>query len=91
MPKRLSFKMGLRGQLVLLFLLVSFIPLLIVAFLAREFGVRALEKTIGENLERLAQEKLDQADYNISTPLNALRRELNGMRDTVVAASNPSK
>ena len=87
MPKRLSFKMGLRGQLVLLFLLVSFIPLLIVAFLAREFGVRALEKTIGENLERLAQEKLDNADRNIFTPLNALRGELNGVRDTVVAAS----
>ena len=88
MPKRLSFKIGLRGQLVLLFLLVSFIPLLIVAFLAREFGVRALEKTIGENLERLAQEKLDQADHNIFTPLNALRGELNGVRDAVVAASN---
>ena len=87
MPKRLSFRMGLRGQLVLLFLLVSFIPLLIVAFLAREFGVRALEKTIGENLERLAQEKLDNADKNISTPLNALRGEINGVRDTVVAAS----
>ena len=87
MPKRLSFKMGLRGQLVLLFLLVSLIPLLIVAFLAREFGVRALEKTIGENLERRAQEKLDNADNNISTPLNALRREINGVRDTVVAAS----
>ena len=87
MPKRLSFKMGLRGQLVLLFLLVSFIPLLIVAFLAREFGVRALEKTIGENLERLAQEKLDNADRNIFTPLNALRGEINGVRDTVVAAS----
>lgn len=87
MSKRLSFKMGLRGQLVLLFLLVSLIPLLIVAFLAREFGVRALEKTIGENLERLAQEKLDNADNNISTPLNALRGEINGVRDTVVAAS----
>lgn len=87
MPKRLSFRMGLRGQLVLLFLLVSLIPLLIVAFLAREFGVRALEKTIGENLERLAQEKLDNADNNISTPLNALRGEINGVRDTVVAAS----
>lgn len=86
MPKRLSFRMGLRGQLVLLFLLVSFIPLLIVAFLAREFGVRALEKTIGENLERLAQEKLDNADNNIFTPLNALRGELNGVLDTVVAA-----
>lgn len=88
MPKRLSFKIGLRGQLVLLFLLVSFIPLLIVAFLAREFGVRALEKTIGENLERLAQEKLDQADHNIFTPLNALRGELNGVRDAVTAPSN---
>ena len=79
--------MGLRAQLVLLFLLVSFIPLLIVAFLAREFGVRALEKTIGENLARLAQKKLYQADYNISTPLNALRGELNSVRDNVVAAS----
>ena len=88
MPKRLSFKMGLRGQLVLLFLLVSFIPLLIVAFLAREFGVKALEKTIGENLARLAQEKLDQADYSIFTPLNAIRGELNGVRDAVVLASS---
>ena len=86
MPKRFSFKMGLRGQLVLLFLLVSFIPLLIVAFLAREFGVIALEKTIGENLSRLAQEKLDQADYNIFTPLNAIRGEINGLRETVTSA-----
>ncbi len=76
--------MGLRGQLVLLFLLVSLIPLLIVAFLAREFGVKALEKTIGENLARLAQEKLDQADYSIYFPLNAFRGELAGIRDAVI-------
>ena len=86
MAKRFSFKMGLRGQLVLLFLLVSFIPLLIVAFLAREFGVMALEKTIGENLARLAQEKLDQADYNIFTPLNAIRGELNSLRNAFISA-----
>ena len=73
MSKRSFFKMGLRGQLVLLFLLVSLLPLLIVAFLAREFGVKALEKTIGENLARLAQEKLDQADSSIYFPLNAFR------------------
>ncbi len=87
MPKRRFPTMGLRGQLVLLFLLVSFIPLLIVAFLAREFGVRAIEKIIGENLKRLAQEKLDQAYYSIFTPLNAVRGELNGVRDAVVLAS----
>ena len=82
--------MGLRGQLVLFFLLVLVYPSAYRRLSsARVFGVRALEKTIGENLERLAQEKLDQADYNISTPLNALRGEINGVRDTVVAASIP--
>ena len=90
MPKRLSFKMGLRGQLVLLFLLVSFIPLLIVAFLAREFGVRALEKTIGENLKRLAQEKLVQVDHSIYFPLNAFWGEYDSIRDAVILASNGS-
>ncbi len=90
MSKRFSFKMGLRGQLVLLFLLVSLIPLLIVAFLAREFGVKALENTIGESLARLAQEKLDQADYSILIPLNAIREELHGVRDAVILAPNRS-
>ena len=82
--------MGLRGQLVLLFLLVSLVPLLIVAFLAREFGVRALEKTIGENLARLAREKLDQADSSIYFPLNAFREELDGIRDAVILGANHS-
>ena len=90
MSKRFSFKMGLRGQLVLLFLLVSLIPLLIVAFLAREFGVKALENTIGESLARLAQEKLDQADYSVFSPLNAIREELHGVRGAVILAPGRS-
>ena len=90
MSKRSFFKMGLRGQLVLLFLLVSLLPLLIVAFLAREFGVKALEKTIGENLARLAQEKLDQADSSIYFPLNAFRGEFDSIRNAVILVSNGS-
>ena len=63
--KRLRLRMGLRGQLVLLFLLVSLVPLLVVSFLAHLYGKIALKSTIGENLVRLAQEKIDQADRKL--------------------------
>ena len=88
MKKRLSLKMGLRGQLVFLFLLVSLIPLLVASLLARGFGVRALENTIGESLARFARSKLDQADRIISIRLTAIRDEIDVIRDTVALTND---
>ena len=72
--KFLRFKMGLRGQLVLLFLLVSLIPLLVVSFLANKNAESALENTIGEGLMQFAGEKLKQADRNILGRLIAIKK-----------------
>ena len=63
--KRLRLRMGLRWQLVLLFLLVSLIPLLIVALLAHWAGKRALTDIVRRDLISEAQERLDYADYMI--------------------------
>lgn len=63
--KRLRLRMGLRWQLVLLFLLVSLVPLLIVAFLAHGAGTRGFRDTIESILISEAQERLDYADYMI--------------------------
>ena len=83
-------KMGLRGQLVLLFLFVSLIPLLVVSFLIRTLGVKALENTIGENLVQLSKEKLDQADRSISVRLEAIQGGLDAIRNAVdLADLNP--
>ena len=71
--KRLRLRMGLRWQLVLLFLLVSLIPLLIVAFLAHLFGKSALEREIGKGLEQTAKDKIDLADRVIFDQLHGLR------------------
>ena len=63
--KHLRLRMGLRWQLVLLFLLISLIPLLIVAFLAHWAGTRGLTGIIQRDLIEEAQERLDYADYMI--------------------------
>ena len=63
--KRLRLRMGLRWQLVLLFLLVSLIPLLIVALLAHWAGKRALTDIVRRDLISEAQERLDYANYMI--------------------------
>ena len=60
--KRLRLRMGLRWQLVLLFLLVSLIPLLIVAFLAHWYGTRELRSIVKRTLVEDAQNRVDSAD-----------------------------
>ena len=72
--KRLRLRMGLRWQLVLLFLLVSFIPLLIVAFLAHGAGTRGLRGIIQNGLVEQAQERLYLADRVINDQLRSIRR-----------------
>ena len=54
--------MGLRWQLVLLFLLVSLIPLLIVTFLTHWYGTRVLTDGIEKGLIEQAQYRVDLAD-----------------------------
>jgi PAS domain S-box-containing protein len=60
--KRLRLRMGLRWQLVLLFLLVSLIPLLIVALWAHRAGTRGLTGIIEKGLIERAQYRVDLAD-----------------------------
>ncbi|MCZ6676432.1 MAG: ATP-binding protein [Candidatus Poribacteria bacterium] len=90
MIERLRLRMGLRGQLVLLFLLVSLIPLLVVSFLGYRFGVSALEKTIYNNLVQFAEEKLHQADRSIPERLAAIEARLQKM-SAMIAETNDSK
>ena len=86
--KRLRLRMGLRWQLVLLFLMVSLIPLLIVALLAHGAGTRGLRDTIEKSLIEHAQERLDLADREISDQLRSLRRLPLRNISTRVAATN---
>jgi PAS domain S-box-containing protein len=72
--KHLRLRMGLRGQLVLLFLLVSLIPLLIVAFLAHGAGTRGLRGIIKKSLVEQAEERLYLADRVIKDQLRSFRR-----------------
>ena len=60
--KLLRLRMGLRWQLVLLFLLVSLIPLLIVAFWVHWAGTRGLTRTIKRDLIEQAYYRVDLAD-----------------------------
>ena len=61
--KRLRLRMGLRWQLVLLFLLVSLIPLLIVAFWAHRAGTRGLTDAQSKrDLIEQAHDRVDLAD-----------------------------
>jgi len=64
--------MGLRWQLVLLFLLVSLMPLLIVAFWVHRAGTRELTGAIESRLIELAEERVDLADHVISEQLRRL-------------------
>ena len=72
--KRLRLRMGLRWQLVLLFLLVSLIPLLIVAFWVHRAGTRGLTYEIERRLIELAEDRVDLADRVIDDQLRLLQR-----------------
>ena len=85
--KSIYLKTGLRGQLVLLFLLVSLIPLLIFSFLAHRDGKIALKNTIGDSLLRFAQEKLYQADSSIQSRLDNIQSHMHTIYDNVAQAN----
>ena len=82
--KRSRFKVGLRGQQVVLFLLVALMPLFVVSLTIKFLGENALKETVGENLVLLAQEKLARADNAISEKITKIQIELPNIQSAVV-------
>ena len=85
--KRSWFKLRLRGQQVVLFLLVSLTPLLIVALTIKIIGGNALRISVGDGLVQLAREKLYRIDRAISERIGNIRDELPNIR-SAIATSN---
>ncbi len=86
--KVLGLRMGLRWQLVLLFLLVALIPLLIVAYLAHWYGTRGLTGEIERQLIELAQDRVDLADRVINDQLRRL--PMRSISQKIVPTNNDS-
>ena len=82
--ERFRFKVGLRGQQVVLFLLVALMPLFAVSLAIKVLGENALKVTVGENHVLLAQEKLARADSAISEKIAKIQAELPNIRPGVV-------
>ena len=81
------FKMGLRGQQVVLFLIVSLAPLLVVSLTIKALGGEALRRSVGENLAILAREKLLHADRAISQRIGNIRREMSNLEPEIVKSN----
>ena len=74
--ERFRFKVGLRGQQVVLFLLVALMPLFAISLAIKVLGENALKGTVGENHVLLAQEKLARVDSAISEKIAKIEAEL---------------
>ena len=83
-PERFRFKVGLRGQQVVLFLLVALMPLFVVSIAIKVLGENALKGTVGENHVLLAQEKLTRVDNVISEKIAKISGELPNITEAVV-------
>ncbi len=88
--KRSRLKIGLRGQQIVLFLLVALMPLFAVSLVIKVLGENALKDSVGENLVLLAEEKLARADRAISQRLANIQAELPNIQPAV-ARSNTAK
>ena len=89
--KRSWFKLRLRGQQVVLFLLVSLIPLLIVALTIKIYGENALKSSVGDGLIQLAREKLYRIDRAISDRIGRIRAELPNLRSAVAVSNTANR
>ena len=85
--ERSRLKIGLRGQQIVLFLLVALMPLFAVSLVIKVLGENALKDSVGESLVLLAQEKLARADSAISQRIANIQAELPNIQ-TAVARSN---
>ena len=90
-PERPGFKVGLRGQQIVLFLLVALMPLFAVSLTIKFLGENALKETVGENLVLLAQEKLARADNAISEKIAKIQAELPNIRAAVVYSNTANE
>ena len=85
--KSLYLKTGLRGQLVLLFLLVSLAPLLLFSFLVHRDGKIALKNTIAESLVRFAKGKLNHAHLSIQSRVENIKNHMPAISEKVAQAN----
>ncbi len=81
-------KMGLRGQQVILFLIVSLAPLLVVSLTIKALGGNALKRNVGESLALLAREKLFLADRVISQRIGNIRREMSNLLPEIIKSNS---
>ena len=86
-PRGFRFKVGLRGQQVVLFLLVALMPLFAVSIAIKVLGENALKGTVGENHVLLAQEKLARMDNAISEKIAKIQGELPNIREAVMSSN----
>ena len=86
-PEFFRFKVGLRGQQVVLFLLVALMPLFAVSIAIKVLGESALKETVGENHVLLAQEKLTRVDNAISEKITKILGELPNIREAVKSSN----
>ena len=89
--ERPRFNVGLRGQQIVLFLLVALMPLFAVSLTIKFLGESALKETVGENLVLLAQEKLASADNAISEKISKIQAELPNIRAAVVYSNTANE
>ena len=78
---------SLKEQLILLFLMVSIIPLLLVSFMAYNNGKNALEGSIGQSLSQLAIEKVEKADRSILRAIEEIKSRTATLREKVKTAN----
>ena len=90
-PERSQFKVGLRGQQVVLFLFVSLMPLFAVALTIKFLGENALKESVGGNLVLLAQEKLARVDNAISEKIEKIQAELPNIQAAVVYSNTANE
>ena len=81
--KRSRFKVGLRVQQIVLFLLVALMPLFVVSLVIKVLGENTLKDNVGESLVLLAQEKLARADNAISHKITNIQAELPNIQPAV--------
>ncbi len=86
--QRSRFKVGLRGQQIVLFLLVALMPLFVVSLVIKVLGENTLKDNVGESLVLLAQEKLARADTAISHKIANIQAELPNIQPAVTRSNS---
>ena len=85
--KHSRFKVGLRVQQIVLFLLVALMPLFVISLVIKVLGENTLKDNVGESLVLLAQEKLARADNAISHRIANIQAELPNIQPAVTRSN----